>query len=80
MNGQATFQEKPVALASLNPGDRLKVQYDYQETSGNVANRLEALRQVELQGVLAEDFDGRLAERDQRESARWSSCRSGRNT
>ncbi len=60
LNGAATFQEKPVTLASLNPGDRLKVQYDYQEASGNVANKLEALRQVELQGVLAEDFDGRL--------------------
>ncbi len=60
LNGQATFHEKPVTFATLNPGDRLKVQYDYQETSGNVANRLESLRQVELQGVLAEDFDGRL--------------------
>ena len=29
LNGQQTFQEKPVTLASLNPGDRLKVQYDY---------------------------------------------------
>ena len=58
LNGQATFQGRPVGLASLNPGDRLKVQYDYQDASGNVANRLEALRQVEFQGVLAEDFDG----------------------
>ena len=33
LNGQSTFQEKPVTLASLHPGDRLKVQYDYQETS-----------------------------------------------
>ncbi|MGO9107969.1 MAG: protein kinase domain-containing protein [Thermoguttaceae bacterium] len=60
LNGQETFREKPVTLASLNPGDRLKAQYDYQDGSGNVANRLEALRQVELQGVLGEDFDGRL--------------------
>ena len=60
MNGQPTFHEKPVTFATLNPGDRLKVQYDYQESSGNVANRLESLRQVELQGFLAEDFDGRL--------------------
>ena len=61
LNGEPTFQEKPVTLASLNPGDRLKVQYDYQESpaTANVANKLEALRQVELQGVLAEDFDGR---------------------
>ena len=60
LNGQRTFQGKPVTLATLRPGDRLKVRYDYQETTGNVANRLEALRQVELQGVLAEDFDGHL--------------------
>ena len=60
LNGQRTFEGKPVTLATLRPGDRLKVHYDYQETSGNVANRVEALRQVELQGVLAEDFDGRL--------------------
>ena len=60
MNGHERFQEKPVTLASLHAGDRSKVQYDYQEASGNVANKLEALRQVEFQGVLAEDFDGRL--------------------
>ena len=29
LNGQPTFQDKPVTLASLNPGDRLKVWYDY---------------------------------------------------
>ncbi len=60
LNGQRTFERKPVTLATLRPGDRLKVQYDYREASGNVASRLEALRQVELQGALAEDFDGRL--------------------
>ena len=60
LNGQSTFQDKPVTLASLNSGDRLKVHYDYQESSGNVANRLEALRQVEFDGVLSEDFKGRL--------------------
>ena len=59
LNGESKFQEKPVTLAGLHPGDRLKVHYDYQESSGNVANKLESLRQVELQGVLAEDFDGR---------------------
>ena len=60
LNGEPTFQDKPVTLASLRPGDRLTtVQYDFQETSGNVATKLEALRQVELQGVLAEDFDGK---------------------
>jgi serine/threonine-protein kinase len=62
LNGEATFQGKPVTLASLNQGDRLKVQYDYQESSGtvNVADKVEALRQVELEGILAENFDGRL--------------------
>ncbi len=61
LNGKATFHEKPVALTTLNLGDRLKVQYDYDETTGNnIADKLEALRQVELEGVLAEDFDGRL--------------------
>ena len=61
LNGEPTFRKGTVTLASLNPGDRLKVQYDYEETSGtvNVAKKLEALRQVEFEGVLAEDFDGR---------------------
>jgi serine/threonine-protein kinase len=60
LNGKATFHEKPVTLTTLNLGDRLKVQYDYDEATGNnIANKLEALRQVELEGVLAEDFDGR---------------------
>jgi len=60
LNGQQTFLDKPVTLASLHPGDRLKVWYDFKGTSDNVASRLEAQRQVEFQGVLAEDFDGRL--------------------
>jgi serine/threonine-protein kinase len=62
LNGEPTFQKGTVTLASLNAGDRLKVQYDYEETSGavNVAKKLEALRQVELEGTLAEDFDGRV--------------------
>ncbi|MGA2254652.1 MAG: protein kinase, partial [Thermoguttaceae bacterium] len=59
LNGRQTFQEKPVTLASLHPGDRLKVWYERKGISDNVANRLEAQRQVELKGVLAEDFDGR---------------------
>jgi len=58
MNAEANFRGKPVTLATLSVGDRLNVRYDYEEASGNVANRLEALRQVELSGVLAEDFDG----------------------
>jgi serine/threonine-protein kinase len=58
LNGQQTFQGKPVTLATLVPGEALKVLYDTRE-SGNVVNRLEAVRQVELDGVLAEDFDGR---------------------
>ncbi len=59
LNGQQTFQEKPVTLVSLRPGDRLKVWYDRKGTSDNVANRLEAQRRVEFKGMLAEDFDGR---------------------
>ena len=59
LNGARTFRSKPVTLASLVSGDRLKVSYDYQESSGNKANKLEALRQVELQGTLAADFDAR---------------------
>jgi serine/threonine-protein kinase len=59
LNGARTFQTKPVTLASLVSGDRLKVHYDYQESSGNKADKLEALRQVELQGTLATDFDAR---------------------
>ncbi len=68
LNGQQTFQGKPVTLASLNPGEALRVGYDYRE-SGNVARWLEASRQVEFQGVLAEDFDGRALERDPGRSA-----------
>ena len=59
MNGQQTFQGKPVTLASLNPGEALKVQYDYQESRSTWPTGWRRLRQVELQGVLAEDFDGR---------------------
>jgi serine/threonine-protein kinase len=59
LNGARTFQKRPVTLASLVPGDRLKVQYDVQEPSGNKAEKLDALRQVELQGTLAADFDAR---------------------
>ncbi len=62
LNGQARFQEKPVTLESLNLGDLLTVQYHYEQTTGagaNVADKLEALRPVEFQGVLAEDFDGK---------------------
>jgi hypothetical protein len=39
LNGEQTFQEKPVTLASLRPGDRLRVWYDCKDTSGNVARR-----------------------------------------
>ena len=59
LNGARTLKGKPVTLASLVSGDRLKVSYDYQESSGNKASKLEALRQVELQGALAADFDAR---------------------
>ncbi len=63
LNGEAKFQKRPVTLTSLVRGDRLKVSYDVQENPGsnvNVANKLEAMRPVELDGVLAENFDGRL--------------------
>ena len=59
LNGARTLEGKRVALASLVSGDRLKVNYDYQESSGNKADKLEVLRQVELQGTLAADFDAR---------------------
>ena len=78
-NGQPTFREKPVTLAELNTDDRLKVQYDYQE-SINVANKVEALRLVELQGVLAEDYDGHVLSVINGQPAKWSSCRSDRST
>ena len=68
LNGLQTFQEKPAVLAGLNAGDRLKVWYDYQGASGNVASRLEVLRGVELQGILAEDCNG-ASERQQRKPA-----------
>ena len=59
LNGQPTFQEKLVTLASLKPGDdRLTVQYDRQDAS-NVANSVEAQRRVEFQGVLDADCDGK---------------------
>jgi serine/threonine-protein kinase len=57
LNGSAKFQGKPVTFATLLSGDRLKASYDVQESSGNQANKLEALRQVELHGTLATDFD-----------------------
>jgi eukaryotic-like serine/threonine-protein kinase len=60
LNGDGKYRDKPVSLASLSLGDRLKVNYTHQENSGNVANRLEALRLVELEGVVCEDFDGRV--------------------
>jgi eukaryotic-like serine/threonine-protein kinase len=60
LNGSAKFRDKPVVLSTLSPGDRLQVQYNFEEKSGNVASRLDALRLVELEGVLAEDFDGHV--------------------
>jgi serine/threonine-protein kinase len=60
LNGARTFEGNPVTLASLVSGDRLKVHYDVQESPGsNKADKLEALRQVDLQGTLATDFDAR---------------------
>jgi eukaryotic-like serine/threonine-protein kinase len=60
VNGQPTFQGRSVNFSTLLPGDRLNVQYDYEDSSGNVASRLKARRQVEFQGAVAAKFDGRL--------------------
>ena len=50
--GKARHAGQPESGRSLEGPVRLP------GVAGNVANRLEALRQVEFQGVLAEDFDG----------------------
>ena len=59
LNGARSFQGRPVTLASLVRGDHLKVQYERQAASGNKATKVEALRPVELKGVLAADYDAR---------------------
>lgn len=57
LNGARSFQGRPVTLGSLVPGkDHLKLQYERQ-ASGNKATKVEALRPVELKGVLAADYD-----------------------